>query len=139
MARVQIHRINVEFGDCDPAQIVFFPNFFRWYDASSRHFFEDCGLPPWRELEKTTGIIGTPVVDISSRFLRPATYGEVIDVHTSIVEWNEKSFVMKHEIRRGEELLAEGRDVRVFATRHPDDPKRMRAIPIPEEIKRMCT
>lgn len=139
MARVQIHRINVEFGDCDPAQIVFFPNFFRWYDASSRHFFEDCGLPPWRELEKTTGIIGTPVVDISSRFLRPATYGEVIDVHTSIVEWNEKSFVMKHEIRRGEELLAEGRDVRVFATRHPDDPKRMRAIPIPENIKRMCT
>jgi 4-hydroxybenzoyl-CoA thioesterase len=139
MPRVQIHRINVEFGDCDPAQIVFFPNFFRWYDASSRHFFEDCGLPPWRELEKTTGIIGTPVVDISSRFLLPATYGEVIDVHTSIIEWNTKSFVMKHEIRRGDELLAEGRDVRVFATRHPDDPKRMRAIPIPEDIKRMCT
>jgi 4-hydroxybenzoyl-CoA thioesterase len=139
MARVQIHRINVEFGDCDPAGIVFFPNFFRWYDASSRHFFEDCGLPPWRELKKTTGIIGTPVVDISSRFIRPATYGEVIEVHTSIVEWNEKNFVMKHEIRRGEELLAEGRDVRIFATRHPDDPKRMRAIPIPENIKRMCT
>jgi 4-hydroxybenzoyl-CoA thioesterase len=138
MPRVNIHRISVEFGDCDPAQIVFFPNFFRWYDASSRHFFEDCGLPPWRELEKTTGIIGTPVVDISSRFLLPATYGEVIEVHTSIVEWNTKSFVMKHEIRRGEALLAEGRDVRVFATRHPDDPKRMRAIPIPEDIKRMC-
>jgi 4-hydroxybenzoyl-CoA thioesterase len=139
MSRVNIHRISVEFGDCDPAQIVFFPNFFRWYDASSRHFFENCGLPPWRELEKTTGIIGTPVVDISSRFLLPATYGEVIEVHTSIVEWNTKSFVMKHEIRRGEALLAEGRDVRVFATRHPDDPKRMRAIPIPEDIKRMCT
>jgi 4-hydroxybenzoyl-CoA thioesterase len=139
MPLVKIHRINVEFGDCDPAQIVFFPNFFRWYDASSRHFFEDCGVPPWLELEKTTVIIGTPVVDISSRFLLPATYGEVIDVHTSIVEWNTKSFVMKHEIRRGEELLAEGRDVRVFATRHPDDPKRMRAIPIPEDIKRMCT
>jgi 4-hydroxybenzoyl-CoA thioesterase len=139
MPLVKIHRITVEFGDCDPAQIVFFPNFFRWYDASSRHFFEDCGVPPWRELEKTTGIIGTPVVDISSRFLLPATYGETIEVHTSIVEWNTKSFAMKHQIRRGEELLAEGRDVRVFATRHPDDPKRMRAIPIPEDIKRMCT
>ena len=28
----------VEFGDCDPAQIVFYPNFLRWMDAASLHF-----------------------------------------------------------------------------------------------------
>ena len=138
MPRVQIHRINVEFGDCDPAQIAFYPNFFRWYDASSRHFFEDCGVPPWRELQKTTGIIGTPVVETSSRFIRPTSYGDVVEVHTSIVEWTEKSFVMKHELRRGDVLLAEGRDVRVFAIRHPDDPSRIKAVPVPADIKRLC-
>ncbi len=138
MPRTQIHRINVEFGDCDPAQIAFYPNFFRWYDASSRHFFEDCGVPPWRELQRTSGIIGTPVVETSSRFIRPTSYGDVLGVHTSIIEWSEKTFVMRHELRRGEELLAEGRDVRIFAIRHPDDPARIKAVPVPEDIKRLC-
>jgi len=63
------------------------------------------------------------VVDISSRFIRPATYGDVVDVHTSVIEWNEKSFVMLHQLKRNGELLAEGRDTRVFAIRHPDDPE----------------
>jgi 4-hydroxybenzoyl-CoA thioesterase len=138
MARIHIHHIHVEFGDCDPAQIAFYPNFFRWYDASSRHFFAACGVPPWRELQKTTGVIGTPVVETSSRFVRPTSYGDTVEVHTSIEEWGEKSFVMKHELRRGTELLAEGRDVRIFAVRHPEDPLRIKAIPVPEDIKRLC-
>lgn len=138
MRRVHIHHVNVEFGDCDPAQIAYFPNFFRWYDAASRHFFASCGVPPWRELEKSVGIIGTPVVEASSRFVRPTSYGDKVEVHTSIEEWREKSFVMKYELRRGEDLLAEGRDIRIFAIRHPADPSRIKAIPIPEDIKRLC-
>jgi len=38
-------QVTVEFGDCDPAQIVYYPNFFRWMDAASRHFFIACGVP----------------------------------------------------------------------------------------------
>ena len=139
MSKTTIHPVRVEFGDCDPAGIVYFPNFFRWYDAASRNFFHECGVPPWRDTEKTRGIIGTPVVDISSRFVRPATYGDRIEVHSTIVEWNDKTFVMKHEIKRDGELLREGRDVRVFAIRHPEDPARIKAIPIPEDIREMCS
>jgi 4-hydroxybenzoyl-CoA thioesterase len=138
MARVHIHRISVEFDDCDPAQIAFFANFFRWYDAATRHFFEKCGVPPWRELERSAGIIGTPVVDAHCRFFRPTTYGDVVEVHTSVASWHAKSFTMRHELRRGGELLAEGRVVRVFAVRHPGDPSRIRAVPVPGEIRRLC-
>jgi 4-hydroxybenzoyl-CoA thioesterase len=46
---------------------------------------------------------------------------------------------MKHEIKRDGELLCEGRDVRVFAIRHPEDPARIKAIPIPEDIREMCS
>lgn len=38
MAKEIIYTARVEFGDCDPAGIVWFPNFFRWIDAASRHF-----------------------------------------------------------------------------------------------------
>ena len=139
MKRISVFQIAVEFGDCDPAQIVYFPNFFRWFDASSRKFFIECGVPPWREMEKANGIIGTPVVEASSRFILPATYGDKVEVHTSIEEWREKTFVMKHALSRGNDLLAEGRDVRVFAIRHPDDSTRIKAVPIPEEIRRLCS
>lgn len=133
-----VSRFTVEFGDCDPAQIVFYPNFFRWFDAASRHFFIAAGVPPWRELERTTGIIGTPLVDASARFLLPATYGDAIEVETTIAEWRGKSFVMQHLLRRGDELLAEGREVRIFARRHPDDPGRIQAVPAPDSIRRTC-
>ena len=54
-----VHRVEVHFGDCDPAGIVFFPNFSRWMDEASLAFFRAQGVPPWRELLKTRGIVGT--------------------------------------------------------------------------------
>jgi 4-hydroxybenzoyl-CoA thioesterase len=141
MPVTKIYPVNVEFGDCDPAQIAYFPNFFRWYDAASRNFFVACGVPLWRDLEKTTGIIGTPVIEISSRFVRPTTYGDALEVHSTIVEWNAKTFVMQHQLKHKDsgELVAEARDVRAFVIRHPDDPARIKAIPIPQDIKAMCS
>ena len=39
MARRHVHRLRIAFGDCDPAQIVFFANYFKWFDTSGREFF----------------------------------------------------------------------------------------------------
>jgi 4-hydroxybenzoyl-CoA thioesterase len=138
MSRTHLHRLTVEFGDCDPAQIAYFPNFFRWFDAASRHFFAQCGLPPWRETEQTHGIIGTPVVETACRFLLPTTYGDELEVHTAIEEWRDKSFAMKHQLRRGEAVLAECREVRVFAIRHPEDPRRIKVVPVPPAFRALC-
>lgn len=136
MPRTHVTRFTVEFGDCDPAQIVFYPNFLRWMDAASLHFFRACGFPPWRELAKSDGILGTPIVDVQARFLAPASYGDAIDVETSIPEWRGKSFVLAHVIRRGATVLVEGREVRIFARRHPDDPARIQAVALPEHLRR---
>ena len=47
-----VYEVEVMFGDCDPAWIVFFPNFSKWMDASSLNFFVQRGVPTWRELFK---------------------------------------------------------------------------------------
>jgi 4-hydroxybenzoyl-CoA thioesterase len=130
-------RFIVEFGDCDPAQIVYYPNFLRWIDAATRHFFAAAGVPHWSELEAATGIIGVPLVDVSMKFLRPATWGEEIAVESWIDEWRGRSFVMKHVVRRGDDVLVEGSETRVFARRHPDDPKRIQAVAPPDEVRRL--
>ena len=86
MARTTLHTVNVSFGDCDPAGIVFFPNFLRWMDAASLSFFAQCGVPPWRELVKTRGIVGTPLLEINTKFTKAATYGETLIVTTHVEE-----------------------------------------------------
>jgi 4-hydroxybenzoyl-CoA thioesterase len=138
MSKSHIYRVNVQFGDCDPAGIVFFPNFSRWMDEASLAFFMACGVPPWRELVKTTGLIGTPLLEIHTRFLKPATYGETIEVHTTVEEWAVKTFRHRHVIRRGSDLLCEGTEVRAFCQKDPANPDRIKAVPIPEDIKALC-
>ncbi len=137
MARTTTHRVDVQFGDCDPAGIVFFPNYSRWMDAASLAFFRDCGVPPWRELLATRGIVGTPLLEIHTRFHRSATYGERLDISTWVEEWRAKVFVQQHRVMRGDELVCEGREVRAFVTRE-DGTGRLRAIPVPEDLRALC-
>lgn len=141
-ARTVIHTVQVEFGDCDPARIVWFPNFFRWIDAASRHFFLACKVPPWHETERTRGIIGTPLVDTHARFVKTASYGDTLQIHVHVAEWRAKSFVQRHRITRthadgSEDLIMECDEVRIFAARR-DDGQGIRALPIPEDIQALC-
>jgi 4-hydroxybenzoyl-CoA thioesterase len=138
MKKTVIYEVNVMFGDCDPAGIVFFPNFSKWMDASSLNFFVKCGVQPWRELVKTTGIIGTPLLEIHTKFMRPATYGETLQIHTSVEEWRDKVFMHKHVVKRGDEVLCEGSETRAFCMRSSDNPDRIKAIAVPEFIKSLC-
>jgi 4-hydroxybenzoyl-CoA thioesterase len=139
MSKTHIYTVHVQFGDCDPAGIVFFPNFSRWMDEASLAFFMACGVPPWRELVKTRGIIGTPLLEIHTKFKRPATYGETIEVHTSVEEWSAKTFRHRHVVKRGETLLCEGTEVRAFCIRDPENADRIKAIPVPEDIRVLCS
>ncbi len=133
-----VYEVNVMFGDCDPAGIVFFPNFSRWMDEATLAFFMAQGVPPWRELVKTRGIIGTPLLEINTKFFRPATYGETIHVHTTVEEWAAKTFRHRHVVKRGDTVLCEGTEVRAFCIRDPENPERIKAIPVPEDIKALC-
>ena len=137
--RTTLHSVDVQFGDCDPAGIVFFPNFLRWMDAASLSFFMQCGVPPWRELVKMRGIVGTPLLEINTRFIKSVTYGETIAISTWVEEWRQKVFVQMHQVTRADDLICEGREVRAFVRRDPDKPERLRAIPVPEDIRALCS
>jgi 4-hydroxybenzoyl-CoA thioesterase len=139
MSKTVVYEVEVMFGDCDPAGIVFFPNFLKWMDASSLNFFVKCGVPTWRDLVKINGIIGTPLLEINTKFSRPATYGERLQIHTSVTEWRDKVFIHKHVVMRGDDLLCEGTETRAFCIRHPENPDRIKAITVPEDIKSKCS
>ena len=136
--RTTVYEVEVMFGDCDPAGIVFFPNYSKWMDASSLNYFRQCGLPSLQELRKTRGIAGMPLLEIQTRFRRPATYGERLQVHTRVIEWRDKVFIHRHVVRRGDEVLCEGTEVRAFVVHPPEEPTRIKAIAIPQDIRELC-
>ena len=138
MSKTVIYTVHVEFGDCDPAGIVWFPNFFRWIDAASRNFFTQCGVPRWEETTRTLGVIGTPLVDTHSRFLKTASYGDTLAVQVAVKEWRDKSFVQAYRITREDDLIMECEEVRIFATTRNDGKNSIRAVPVPPSIRVLC-
>jgi 4-hydroxybenzoyl-CoA thioesterase len=143
MSKTVIYTVHVEFGDCDPASIVWFPNFFRWIDAASRNFFTQCGVPRWEETTRTMGVIGTPLVDTHSRFLQTASYGDTLQIHVTVKEWRDKSFVQTYRITRDDAhgqpaLIMECEEVRIFAARREDGKNSIRAVAIPASIRVLC-
>jgi len=131
-----VYTARVEFGDCDPAGIVWFPNFFRWIDAASRHFFAECGVPRWEETTETLGVIGTPLVDTHTRFVKAASYGDTLKIAVRITEWREKSFVQTYRVTRGEDLILECEEVRIFGAKREGGG--IRAMAIPASIRALC-
>ena len=126
-------RILVEFADCDPAHIVFFANYFRWFDDCTTALFLAAGLPI-RKLFPAYGILGIPVVDASAQFLAPSTQGDTLTVESSVTELRRSSFVITHKFFHASELLLEGKETRVWAAPHPTKAGRMKALPLPKEV-----
>ncbi|MCC7287535.1 MAG: acyl-CoA thioesterase, partial [Burkholderiaceae bacterium] len=72
------------------------------------------------------------------RFVKSATYGEKIVITTHIQEWRNKVFLQKHVITRGDDLICESVETRIFIKRDPADRRRIYGVPVPEDIRRLC-
>lgn len=125
--------ILIEWGDCDPAGIVFYPRYFAWFDACTAGLFAHAGLPKFQML-KTYGIVGIPMVDTRAKFLLPSKFGDIVTVETRIAEFRRSSFDVEHRLLKAGALAIEASETRVWVGRHPDDPDRIKAQAIPEEV-----
>ncbi len=126
--------VRIEWGDCDPAGIVFYPRFFAMFDASTTALFERAlGMTKYQFL-KHYGIIGYPMVDTRARFILPAKFGDDVVIETAVKEFRRSSFDVEHRLTNGGALAVEGFETRVWAARDPSDPARIKSAPIPAEI-----
>ena len=126
--------IQISWGHCAPAKIVFYPNYFIWFDQSAHHLFDKAGAN-MGDLMDQYGVVGLPIVDAHAEFIYPSKYGDEIEVTSWISELREKTLIVKHEIHNNGLLAVKGTEVRVWAKPHPDDPKRIQAQIIPDSIR----
>jgi 4-hydroxybenzoyl-CoA thioesterase len=127
--------VRIEWGDCDAAGIVFYPRYFAMFDASTHWLFEAAG---WRkaDLRAKFDMIGFPMVDTRAKFLIPSSYGDDIAIETRVAALRNSSFDIEHRVYKGEALAIEASETRVWSGPHPDDPKRLKAQKIPDEVVR---
>ena len=59
--------IIVDFADCDPARIVFYPRYFDWFDRATERMFRSRGMP-WAQLFPEYRMAGVALVDASASF-----------------------------------------------------------------------
>lgn len=131
---VSRREVEIEWGDCDAAGIVFYPRYFAMFDAATAHLFEKAiGMKKfdWR---RKYGIVGIPMVDTGAKFIVPSRYGEIIIIETQATALRRSSFDIAHRVFKGEALSIEAHETRVWAGPHPDDPERIQGVPIPQDV-----
>lgn len=127
-------QLTVEWGQCDPAGIVFNSRFFEMFDTSTWHLFDAAlGVKP-HELAGVFGIIGIPLVDARANFIKPIKFGNVVDMTSRISGFRRSSFDVEHLLSVGGELAVEGGETRVWAVRSKDDPEKISGAAIPAEV-----
>ena len=125
--------ITIEWGDCDPAGIVFYPRYFAYFNACTDALFQHGGFP--REVrESKYQIVGMPLVDARAQFIAPLRYGETVVIESCMTEFGKSSFKVQHKVYKGKELAVEAFETRVWAARSAADPNKMEGRPIPPDV-----
>src|SRR3972149_6427670 len=123
----------VQWGDCDPAGIIFYPTYFRWMDAATWAFLDSVGYNARRCREEHRAM---PLVSAECQFLAPAGQGDRCEVRSRITRFGAKSFVVSHEVMRADgTLMARGNETRVWGRFVDGHGSQMKGGPVPEEAK----
>lgn len=124
----------IEWCDCDPAGIIFYPRYFQIFDVSTTVLIERAlGMRKFEYL-RAYGFAGHPLVSTHARFLLPTRYGDEVAVETRLVECGRSSFRLEHRLTKSGALAVEADETRVWVVRDADDPKRLRSRPLPAEM-----
>jgi 4-hydroxybenzoyl-CoA thioesterase len=126
--------IEVQFGDCDPAGIVYYPTYFRYCDNATVALFAAAlgkGKRDWLAAHAAAGI---PMVDTGARFLAPSTFGETLEIRSEITELGRSSFGVLHTFGKDGKTAVEAREKRVWVVR--DAGGNIRSAPLPDDVRR---
>ena len=107
-ARVQV---TVRYAETDMMGIVYHANYLPWFEVARTALLREQGFP-YRQLEADGYRI--PVLEVSAKFIRPATYDDTLTIVASMKEKPLLRIRLEYEVFRGEELLATGHSAHAF-------------------------
>ncbi|HLQ33744.1 MAG TPA: thioesterase family protein [Chloroflexota bacterium] len=121
------HRI--AWGECDSAGIVFYPNFYRWFDQGTHELVRRAGYSVKSIRGHGHDIL---LIETGCKYRAAGYYDDVVEIASRISEARGKILRLEHECRREGQLLCEGFEVRAYAD--ISDTRSLKAVPMPEEM-----
>ena len=123
-------KVRVRYAETDQMGVVYHSNFFLYYEVARAESIRHLGYT-YADMEKM-GVI-MPVVEVQSRFLRPALYDELLSIKTILKELPiHHKIEFHHEVyNEQEELLVTGKVILYFM-----EAKTMKRTTMPEELLR---
>lgn len=126
----------LSWGECDPAGIVYYPNYYRWMDEATWAMLAACGhdAPCMREASLTI-----PLVHAECDFLASPQFGDVLVVNSRLLRHGRSSFSLAHAFVRGPgpqsgQVLARGREDRVWCRYENGPGSPLRSVPLPQAM-----
>jgi 4-hydroxybenzoyl-CoA thioesterase len=125
--------IRIEWSDCDPAGIVYYPRYFTRFNACTAALFERALGMTRPEYLKAYDFAGYPLVSTQSRFIIPTRFGDDVKIDTTITELRRSSFDVSHRLFKQGALAVEGLETRVWVRANAANGG-MKGAPIPQEV-----
>ncbi len=119
----------VHFSHCDPAGMVFFPQYFVMLNNLVETWFTQ-GLGINYAALISTRRIGLPTVSLQSEFIAPSRMGETLDFELQVARLGQKSFTLAVMGRGGAEVRLRLKQVLVTTALDGDH-----AISIPPDVR----
>lgn len=126
----------IEFGQCDPVGIVYYPNYFNMFNTSTDLLIcAALDIAPGQLMERC-GFFGIPMVDARNIYHAPSRYGDRVRITSRITEIRRSSFSVEHQLFTASGALGvEGYEVRVWTGHDPDQPGKPKAMAVPDDIR----
>jgi 4-hydroxybenzoyl-CoA thioesterase len=129
-----VHNVRIEWCDCDPAGIIFYPRYFEIFDTCTTVLIERALGMNKIDYLKAYDFAGHPPVEARARFRQPTRFGDEVAIETALVECDQSSFKVEHRLSKAGALAVECFETRAWMTRDAADPRRVTSQPIPPEI-----
>ena len=117
----------VEFRDTDMAGIVHFSVFFTYMEAAEHEFLRSVGLGVFNEVGGEN--LSWPRVAASCNYRSAIRFEDEIEIQVSIEKLGNSSVTYKHEMYRGDVLVADGSMTTVCCK--VEHGKRPESVPLP--------
>jgi 4-hydroxybenzoyl-CoA thioesterase len=127
--------LRIEWCDCDPAGIIFYPRYFEMFDTSTTVLIERALGMNKIDYLKAYSFAGHPVVETRARFKFPTRFGDEVAIESRLVECGRSSFKIEHSLTKGGALAVEGLETRVWVVRLAGESPRMKSQPIPADVR----
>jgi 4-hydroxybenzoyl-CoA thioesterase len=126
--------LRIEWSDCDPAGIVFYPRYFAMFDHSTTMLISAASGLTKSVLLRKYDAAGYPMVDTRAKFILPTRFGDDVVIESSFSKVGRSSFEICHRLLKDGQLAVEGFETRVWVARDPADASRFKAESIPSDL-----